>query len=197
MKNFLNGLLGLILLAAVVTGAALGGRWLLRWLFEGVNPTVAAAIVAAAATTIVSVLGVTLGRYLERRDQIELELRQRKIPIYIEFVEGIMKMFFNSVSESGGTNLVEKKAGEGPFDLVEFFKKMTPQLMIWASNDVVSSWSRFRRGADKTPPIDYMFMMEDLLAAIRKDLGHNGQMAKGDLLGTYINDIDEVLAKEA
>ena len=210
MRNFFNGLLGLALLVGGLIGLAIGARAGLTWLFEGVNPTVAAAIVAATATTLVSVLGVTLGRYLERRHQIDLELRERKVPIYTEFVEGLLSVFA-SVNESDGNesakagqqqrNRPQKgkvsaatSAANSGLDMVEFLTRMTPKLMIWASNDVVVKWSKFRRGADKHPPIDYMFMMEDLMTAIRKDLGHSGgDVSKGDLLGLYINDIDEHL----
>lgn len=194
VKRPLSAILILAALTALSIGLAVSARWLLGWLFDGVNATVAAAIVAAAATTVVSVLGVTLGRYLERRDQIELELRQRKIPIYIDFVEGIMAMFAD-VKRTGAPTLPKTGKPKAAFDLVAFFERINPKLMIWASNDVVSKWSRFRRGADKTPPTEYLFMMEDLLAAIRTDLGHRGQLPKGDLLGTYINDIEDFLSK--
>jgi hypothetical protein len=210
MKDIFNGVIALVVLIAGVVGIAVGARWGLTWLFDGVNPTVSAAIVAAAATTLVSVLGVTLGRFLERRHQIDLELREQKVPIYTEFVEGLLSVFA-SANESDDD---QKPTSSGPqrnktakgkvdtskaeakqeLDMLEFLTGMTPKLMIWASNDVVVKWSKFRRGADRHPPLDYMFMMEDLLTAIRKDLGHSGGgITKGDLLGLYINDIDDHL----
>lgn len=192
MKKIASGLFALLLLAALAVGLAFGVRSGLRWLFEGVDSTVSAAIVAAAATTMVSALGIALGRYFERRHQIEVELRERKIPMYTEFVEGLMKIF-NSEDEQEEPAVVE----DPEFDMVGFLRAMTPQLMIWASNDVVSKWSVFRRGF-QNDPIAYMFMMEELLTAIRKDLGHAGNLPKGHLLGLYINDIDEhVLAPGA
>ena len=202
--------MALVVLVAGVVGLAVGARWGLTWLFDGVDPTVSAAIVAAAATTLVSVLGVTLGRFLERRHQIDLELREQKVPIYTEFVEGLLTVFASANASSDDqedaaisashTNMSSAKtidavpASAEQLDLLEFLTRMTPKLMIWGSNDVIVKWSQFRRGADKHPPIDYMFMMEDLLTAIRKDLGHSGGgIARGDLLGLYINDIDDHL----
>jgi len=196
VKTFLSGVASLILLIALIVAAAFGGRWALSWFFDGVDSTISAAIVAAAATTIVSVLGVTLGRYFERRDRIEVELRQRKTVIYMEFVEGLMAMFLNG-SENPNPQPRGRGSREPEFDLVAFFTKMTPQLMIWASNDVVSNWSQFRRVGENAPPSKSMFRLESLLLAIRKDLGHSGEMPKGDLLGTFINDIDDVLAEIA
>ncbi|MCW2835346.1 MAG: hypothetical protein JWN68_3299 [Nocardioides sp.] len=112
--------------------------------------------------------------------------------MYTEFVEGLLSIFSSS-AESDETDSEDAQATEVSPDLLQFFKKITPQLMIWASNDVVVKWSRFRRGGDKHPPMEYMFMMEELLTAIRKDLGHSGAITKGDLLGLYVNDIDEHL----
>jgi hypothetical protein len=40
-----------------------------------------------------------------------------------------------------------------------------------------------------------LFMFEQVLLVIRRDLGHaNKDLARGDLLALWINDIDEVLA---
>lgn len=191
VKAFLNGILALLILALLVVALALGARWGLSWLFEGVDPTISAAIVAAAATTLVSVLGVTLGRYLERRHQIDLDLREQKVPIYSEFIAGILSIFAADEDDEEDETLTEE---ESP-DLIAFLHEITPKLMIWASNDVVTSWSKFRRAANKHPPIEYMFMMEDMLTAIRKDLGHSGIVERGALLGLYVNDIDDYVGQ--
>ena len=191
MKKFLAAIFALLVLAVSVLVLAIASKWFLHWLFQGVSPTISAAIVAAAATTSVSVLGVALGRYLERRHQIEVELRERKIPMYTEFVNGLMKIFNQREPElrEAADGLVDSQ-----FDLVEFFREMTPRLMVWASDEVVSKWSVLRRDSDERELVINMFMLEDLLTSIRKDLGHPGAIPKGHLLGLFVNDIREYLA---
>lgn len=197
IKSVASTTITLAITVAFVIGIGFGARASVRWLFDGVNATVAAAIVAAVTTTLVSVLGLTLGRYLERRHQIEVELRERKVPIYTEFVEGLMKFLASSGEGYGRPRSANPEVGANDIDLVAFFHKMTPQLMIWASNDVVSKWSVFRRAAGKRESLPYMFMMEELLTAIRKDLGHPGDLPEGDLLGLFINDIDAFIGDRA
>jgi len=87
VKPFLKGLGAVavvaflvVLSAGVVILLASMLRSATRWFFNGVNPTVTAAIVAGVATTVVSVLTVVIGRYLERRSAIEAEIRKSKTP---------------------------------------------------------------------------------------------------------------------
>lgn len=183
---------GLVLFLGLLAGALYGSRELLGWLFHGVNPTVAAAVVAGATTTLVSVLSVVVGRYFERRYQIDLQLREKKIPIYTEFVEGILGIFATASDspEPEPTDEVSSMSSD-------FVVRMSPKIMVWASNDVLTKWSIFRRSSTVKAPVDYMFMLEDLLAAIRSDLGHSGtELSKGTILGLYVNDIDDYVKKD-
>lgn len=183
MKQFVNAVVGLVVLAGLCVGLALAAKWGLGWLFDGVDPTISAAIVAAAATTIVSVASVALGRYFERQRQIEVEIRERKIPMYKEMVEGLLGGIL-STTKDGDTSALEA-----------LFKSLTPQLVTWASDDVIRAWTRFKRqSSEDADPIDVMFGFEEVLKAVRVDLGHkSGDLAKGDLLGLFVNDIQNHL----
>lgn len=50
-------------------------------------PEVSAAIISAAALVIVAVTGSALSKYVDRRQQIEQEQRQRKAKVYEVFLE--------------------------------------------------------------------------------------------------------------
>ena len=75
------------------------------------TPTVSAAIVAAVATTVVSVLTVVVGRYLEHRSVVAAEIRKSKIPVYTELVASFMAIFSQGeeegTSDNQGVNIVE------------------------------------------------------------------------------------------
>jgi hypothetical protein len=182
VKQFVNGLVGLVVLAGACVGLALAAKWGLGWLFDGVDPTISAAIVAAAATTVVSVASVAFGRYFERQRQIEVEIRERKIPMYKDMVQGLLDGILNS-KDSDNTAALEA-----------LFRLLTPQLVTWASDDVIGAWTRFKRQSGDGAPIDVMFQFEEVLKAVRIDLGHkSGDLAKGDLLGLFVNDIQDHL----
>ena len=182
-KATLSVLITLALLIAAVVVIAVGARMGLGWLFEGVDPGVSAAIVAATATILVSVASVTLGRYLERRHQIEVEIRERKIPIYNTMIAGLIK------------GLLESKDGQTA-NLEALFRELTPQLVTWASDDVIKAWKTFKTfSATGDPdPIPVMFVFENVLKAVRQDLGHKStDLVPGDLLSLFVTDIHKHL----
>lgn len=85
----LRFLFSLFLALALVCGTA----WLLYlgvqaiWhTLVSVNPQLAVAVVAAATTLIASTATVMLGRYFERKKEIEAHFRAEKIKIYDEFL---------------------------------------------------------------------------------------------------------------
>lgn len=187
MRAFIKGIFSLALLAALLFGAVEAIAFLARYVghqvFHGVNPTVAAAAVAAMATVLVTVATLVIGRYIERQKAVEAEIRASKIPVYTRLVSGLMRTVMNPDSSNSD-------------ELVQFLREITPDLITWASDDVLLAWSKFKRGAQVLVSEDTVFSFEELLSAIRRDFGHSGNKVKeGDLLALFINDIDEQLAR--
>ncbi len=180
-----------LLLAIVSSIGVVIGLWYaisgLLAVFAGLQKEVAAAIIVASATILVSVLSVVVGKYYERKRSIEQELRQKKIPMYEEFIRFWFDLFMSE--KLTGAPMNEKK-------MLEYFNTFTQKLMVWGSDEVVGIWSNYRRAFVTTsPPTDAFHSMlefEELLSAIRKDMGHrNKNLKKGDLLGLFINDIQK------
>lgn len=163
----------------------------LLWnVFSEVNPTVGAGIVAATATIIVSVLSVLVAKNLEQKAVIVREHRERKTPIYEEIVQLIFRFAFSN------------KIGLTPLDEQEIKIKMvwiTENLVIWGSDDLLLAWYKFRKCLVKnaeSSSYEILFEVEDILLAIRKDLGHDNKgINRGKILGLFINDIDDYLSK--
>lgn len=82
-------------------------------------------------------------------------------------------------------------------EMLTFIKKFTPSFMVWGSDDVLAAWSRFRRlsiTAMSKDPAESLWAFEDLILAIRKDLGHSNRgLTRGVVLGLFVNDIDSIL----
>jgi len=149
---------------------------------------VAVAIVAAAATVIVSVITLVISKILEGRASITQELRAKKTPIYENIISTLYRVQF------------AEKLGEEPLsekELIKFFADITEKLTIWGSDGVIRAFSDFRlattRGADG---LDILLIYENLLLEIRKDLGHkNTNLKKGMILSLTVNDIDRYLPR--
>lgn len=187
MRAFIKGIGSLAVLAALLFGVvevvAFLARYVGHQVFHGVNPTVAAAAVTAMATVLVTVATLVIGRYVERRKAVEAEIRGSKIPVYTRLVSGLMRTVMNPESSSED-------------DVAQFLREITPDLITWASDDVLLAWSKFKREAQVLVSEDTVFSFEQLLSAIRRDFGHSGRQVKeGDLLALFINDIDEQLAR--
>lgn len=174
------GLLGVLLYGAyalISTG--------LKALSE-VNPQFSGAVTAAVATLIVAVVTVVGGKWLERKALIAKELRDKKVPVYEDLIEFIFKVF-NETNQGKSTP---------PDEFSAFFFEFTQRLIIWGSDEVVCKWVAFRRSTDGEPQV-LLAAMENVLEAIRRDLGHkNSNLKSGDLLSLFFSSAKHEVANE-
>lgn len=79
--------------------------------------------------------------------------------------------------------------------MVQFFEKLAKHLLVWGSEPVIAAVNRWRALAalDGGGP-DSLFAYEDLLFAIREDIGNRKDLQRGDLLRVFVNDIDDFLS---
>ena len=78
-------------------------------------------------------------------------------------------------------------------DMTKFSQKLT----LWGSSTVIKKWIAFRTQSQATggKPTDNLFIMEDMLFEIRKDMGQKKKgLKKGNLLAFFVNDIDKYLS---
>ncbi|MBE9610072.1 hypothetical protein [Chitinilyticum piscinae] len=153
--------------------------------FSQINPTIGAGIIAAAATVVVSVASILVAKRLEFRAIVAKEHREKKTPFYEDMVKFIFRITFSD------------KLGLPPLSEEDMIKQMasfTENLVVWGADDVIDAWFKFRNNSIKgeSSGITIMFDIENLLLAIRQDLGHpNKGLTKGKILGLFINDIHD------
>jgi len=83
--------LGLALLVGLTYGAIRLSFFLFSTL-NSLNPLVAAALVAGVITITGSVFAVVLGRYLEKRKEVEAAFRERRLKTYEGFISTLMDL---------------------------------------------------------------------------------------------------------
>lgn len=138
LRSLLQFLLGLALLSLIV----LVSYGLIRFVWIGfvsLQSQVAIALLTASATVIVSVITVVVGKYLERKREIELQHREKKVEIYEKFME---KWFDILLSRQKQPSTSDKVGDE---ELVIFLTEFTRKLILWGSNGVVKKYAEFRR----------------------------------------------------
>jgi hypothetical protein len=113
MKRLSKILSTLAALALLAGGTALV-VWAVRSFFVyigSVPKEMAAALIAGAATVIVATLTITIGRYYERKKELDALYRDKKTEIYDEFLKEFPQLF----SSAG-----EKLEGQPEQDLTQF-----------------------------------------------------------------------------
>ena len=114
-------------------------------------------------------MSVLVSKHLERRATISAHLREKKIPTYEKIISFIFRITF--ADKLGKDRLTEK-------EVMQFMAEITQELVIWGSDDMLEAFYNFRKKSiensneNKEDSYKILFIVEDLLLAIRKDLGH-------------------------
>lgn len=157
-------------------------------ILSSVDPELGAGLIVASATVIVSVISVIFSKRQEQRVEIESQLREKKIPIYEEIINFIFRITFSE-------RLEKKQPSEK--EMIKFFTDTTRNLVIWGSHDMIKAFTKFREeiasiSEGNRKPVDILICVENLLIAIRNDLGHRHKKIKrGEILRLYVNDIPD------
>ncbi len=186
--RWLSVVLGVATIAFALAVTVLIVTWLVH-LITGLQKEVAAALVTGSGTIIVAVVSVLLSRRAERNRDLWLALRDKKVPIYESFAQNMMRLLFTA-----------KDGGMKPEEAQVFFRELTPQLMVWASDEVLVARShyqrKFRKPA-KSGDISAVLQFEDFMLLMRRDLGHkNKGVGRGALLGLFITDLEQYVSIE-
>ncbi|MQR84368.1 hypothetical protein GFV16_00215 [Bacillus megaterium] len=183
MKKFTNFLIVCSLLVGVIFIVYIG--YIVFKAFLTIDPRITAALI----TSLLAVLGITIPKFLEKKMEIEQHLRDKKSDTYKELVTLIFQMLMGSKM---GKPLNEKA-------LIEKMSSLTENLILWGSPDVIKAYKAYRMGLVKREmnskvTLTEIDVMEALLLAIRKDMGHKDKnLVRGDILSLFINDLEELL----
>lgn len=149
---------------------------------RGLSPEVQGPLVVAAVTILGSVVTITVGRRLDNRATVLTELRSKKAEIYDYLIKGLFRISFGKAMQNEMS----------PVDQQRYFVGVVENLTIWGSAGVIRKFGTFKQGGEGK---NILFVIEELLLEIRKDLGHsNFSLGKGAILKMYINDfsLDEI-----
>ena len=182
-------LFGFALLIAVVGGAG----WLIYQFFQYISAVpkeLGAALVAAATTIIVATATVMIGRYYERRKELDALYRDKKTEIYDEFLNEFFGLFFDAG---------EVRAESTEKDLVSFLREFTRKLNLWSGPEVIEAFVAWKDHLGKgTPDAQSIFLTEAFLRAIRNDLRHsNSGLRRGFFAKLFLKEGNLFLALAA
>lgn len=146
-----------------------------------------AVVIVALITGAVSITGVIISSIVSksldyRKARQEYLAKKREEP-YGEFVDVVYKIQQNSKKPDSYTTE----------QMIEDVSRFSKQITLWGSPKVVRKWVKFREnGANPSAAKDNLFVLEDIMNEMRKDLGLK-KTKKGNLLAFFINDIKQAI----
>ena len=139
----------------------------------------------------VTILIALLGTLITVAGNLQIQIRSEQKPNKIQIYDKTIKFFFDSIFAS---KLQKKSKSEQ--ELIQWFSDMTPDLILWASDDVLNIYIKFRQLADNNmldSPNNSILLFGQMLLAMRKDLGHqNNKLNELSILGTFVNDVENL-----
>lgn len=142
-----------------------------------------AVIIVALITGAVSIVGVIISsiiaKIIDYKKSRQEYLAQKRESPYGQFVSMVYKIQENSKNKGCYTES----------QMLEDLSKFSKEITLWGSPSVVKKWVQFREnGAKPDAGIDNLFIMEEIMNEMRRDLGLK-KVPKGNLLAFFINDI--------
>ncbi|MBG58196.1 MAG: hypothetical protein CMK46_07920 [Porticoccus sp.] len=137
------------------------------------DPSVAAAAITASSTIIVSTATVTIGRYLEKKKELEALHREQKIPIYDKFLDGLFSVFYDQKGKR--------------LNIVKFLQEWQQKIVLWGGPKVVNAYVSWKDElTEHEPNVQSMESTERLILAIREELGHENENLVEGLFPRFI-----------
>lgn len=147
--------------------------------------------ISKAPWQFITILIALLGALITFSGNLQIQIRNEQKPKKTEIYDQVINFFFDSI--------LATKLGREPKreeELVKGFADMTPDLILWASDDVLNLYIEFRLIASSNiqdSPNKPILLFGQLLLAMRKDLGHqNKKIDEVSILGTFVNDIENL-----
>ncbi len=137
--------------------------------------------------TVFTGLIIMYGYYETKKREIAARHFIEKKNAYTEFINFICKLSSQSNQKNQKNQISEKEM----INQIEKFKRV---LITWGSADTIDAYNNYTRTSGKTVSDEdkethVLFLMDDLLRNIRKDLGHdNAGLNSGELIGIFLND---------
>jgi hypothetical protein len=177
MRDRVQTVIGLVLIAATAV--------LVLWAFVKAvqaEPAVAGSIGVA----VIGALGVVWQQSRSEQARLRDANRDRMTPIYYELLGTIFQKIGAAEEEDASDPETEA-----------FFKDLKArQLMLGASSEMVIAFNAWQQTTaelhEQGDDVGAVMAWENLLRAIRKDLGHrDSNLPRGELLRLFITDYDE------
>jgi len=148
-----------------------------------------AVVIVSLITGTVSIISVIISsiisKSLDHKKAKREYLAQKREEPYGEFVDVVYRIQQNVNKPNSYTN----------DQMIADISRFSKQITLWGSPKVVNMWVKFKEnGANPNTAQENLFVLEDIMNEMRKDLGLR-KVKKGNLLSFFIKDIKDTMQK--
>ncbi len=184
IKNILLSIASFLALGLILFGSYL----ILKQLISEINaldPNVVASLIVALA----AVFGYLYNQRKSKLREISEAHRLQKVNLYKGFMDLIVDILMETKKEEFDKTHKEELSA----NLEKKFIDFTRDLILWGSPEVIKTFKKFRESSGLAPSPKIIVFVDDILLAMRKDLGHsNFGLKKGDLIKLFLKDPHEL-----
>lgn len=198
IKEFLNIIYGLGLIAVIayiiyVLIKSIGiliikGIEQISNITSSMDSVVIVAIITGGISIITVIISSVISKFIEYKQITKRYLYEKREKPYSRFVSMIYKL------QTYKKQNKEYTQEEMLRDISEFSEELT----LWGSSKVIKKWLKFRDVSQQDENgVQNLFVLEDIVFEIRKDMGQKGrELKQGDLLSFFVNDIKNHLPQK-
>lgn len=158
---------------------------------KALDPNLAAGLLTASTTVIASISAITLGKYFERKREIESHFRDKKVDIYNSF----LVEFYGVTTDQKQHESKSDEEIVADEEMVKFLNDWQRQMILWGGANVLSQYIKWKEDISRqNPTAQTMFLTENFFKALRKDIGlSNKGLKKGDFLNLFLQNANLLL----
>lgn len=198
----INFMIGAILLVIFLLIGVCFIWFLLSCLGRGINQSISflrefvsttdKVIIVALITGMVSIVGVVfssvIAKIIDYRYNVKKYLYDKRELPYEQFISMIYTIMEDTKKPAN------KRMTE--FEMNKMVSEFSKGLTLWGSNKVVKKWLKYRKASlENMDPEASLFLLEDIIYEIRRDVGQRKKLGKGDMLSIFINDMENLIKK--
>lgn len=175
--------LGLAVIFGIIYVLWLVATHLLSFLASA-NPAIAAAIVGAMATVLVSVAGALYTQAQIQKREIAEAHRERKVALYKGFLDVVLRIMAKENKNLSLTPISDQ-------ELVNFLAEFKTSVILWGSPKVIKAQLNFEAVSGSGGNV--LLAVDKLYLAIRDDIGlSNSGLNNHELVKMYLRDPSEL-----
>lgn len=153
---------------------------------SNMDSVVIVAIITGGISIVTVVISSIVSKFIEYGQITKRYLYEKRENSYKAFIEMVYKL--QKSTKKGQEEYTQEQ-------MIKDLSKFSEELTLWGSSRVIKKWIKFREfSQDKEKAIENLFLLEEIVFEIRKDMGQGRKgLKKGDLLSFFINDIKKYM----